>query len=123
MKCERCGNDYPRAALKVDLKGNRLVCASCYDLIKTGKLVPEVKRAAAQLSYEEAREKGRKLALTTEERLERAGEKGSRYECRTCNYRFTARPDFKGKCPYCSADSVIPHMPESPTKEVDEMLG
>ncbi|OYT41831.1 hypothetical protein B6U80_00250 [Candidatus Pacearchaeota archaeon ex4484_26] len=117
MKCERCGQDFPASELRVDRKGNRLLCEACYNLVKTGMLVPEKTKAEAKKPLAE-----KKLALSTKERLEKLGQRKQRYECTNCGYKFTSVKNYRGKCPYCGEDTVIPYVEDVPVKEIDEMV-
>lgn len=119
MECERCKGDFDASKLRVDRKGQRLVCDDCSTFIKTGMLVPEKVKQEAKKEFSEVR---KKLALSTAERLEKLGEKKERYECKDCDYKFSSIQNFKGRCPYCGEEGVKPYVEKSSVMEIDEFV-
>jgi len=100
--------------LSVDVKGKRLVCDNCITYIKTGMLIPE--KADAKKDFSEVR----KLSLSTEERLDKMGQKKDKYECSSCDYTFSSIRNYRGMCPYCGEDSVSQEEEKNIIKEIDE---
>lgn len=119
MECDRCNKEFPAGSLRVDRKGKRLVCEECHTYITTGTFVPEKTKAEAKQKYEEKR---RKLTMSTEERLDKLGEKKEQYVCKACNYRFSSIRNYSKKCPYCGEGSVIRYSPEVTLKEINEFV-
>ncbi len=119
MKCERCNGDFQNTQLRVDVKGNRLLCNNCLSFVKSGSLVPEKVKEDAKKDFSETR---RRLALSTSERLDKYGMKKEQYQCKSCSYKFVHSPGFTGKCPYCAAPSVVPYAQDINLKEIDELF-
>jgi len=115
MECERCKGEFPITRLSVDTKGKRLVCDNCITYLKTGMLVTE--KAEAAKDFSEIR---KKLTLSTEERLDKMGQKKDKYECASCDYTFSSIRNYKGICPYCGEDSVGQQEERNIIKEIDE---
>lgn len=119
MECERCKKDFPASKLRVDIKGQRLLCEDCFNFVRTGTLVPEKIKEEAKKDFLEVR---RKLALTTQERLEKLGVKKEEFQCKSCNYRFFRSKGYAGICPYCGENKVVPYKMDVNLKEINEIL-